>query len=353
MSGILRGRYQTIGIQGEITGKARADRHELSQRKYYATDTQYQGQVYPFGGDENNLKIMPGELLMSWMGRRNRGPRELGFTAFNGMIRGFANKEVLRRNLTLLGPVKTEDESRGTDSFPLNMQQMDFGFIRAGTFSVVNLWDQDIYAGDLLEWDIPEFESYNNITQYNTARAGHAQNAVGTPAEKLQAFFKRADYTDFADNVELAHALARSDTRTGLSPGILGLTVKDLLNDGALNRPHALTPTQEEALGLKIGVLTIMAMGIEMFRGMPNINTAAEFFNAAMEDQNADVFSEFKNSEKTNNSDYDIARANVVRIMLGAVNQARHAKTSRVRAKALNHAAPGDTLNIMMSHTGL
>ena len=60
---LLQRRRQPIAAQGEITGKAFIDAVEVADRRENANDGVLLLNSYPGGGDDNNLQVMPGELV--------------------------------------------------------------------------------------------------------------------------------------------------------------------------------------------------------------------------------------------------------------------------------------------------
>lgn len=285
-------RYMPISAQAEITRKCHFDIVEVRNRKLN-TDKE---QSYK-NGQDTDFWVMPGELVFARRNRHNysyqAGPiSERGFTSLNGINwGGYGSDEQMMDDFYLVGIAKTEFEYGG-DRWAYD-DPLDHGFsvIGAGSYSTNNHGPEQIHAGDVLVWEFPKTGRDGAANALNVAK----QYQQGTPYTKILAYLRPLHI-----NGCKSHALALQSVLTTATArgGVDGFA--DAANE--LKNNERLSPAQEEALHLQLAANPVEG----------GADALEHYCQAAY---------------------------------LGMMQQ-----FSRVAGVALNSAAPGETLNIMLSH---
>lgn len=374
---MLQARYSPIVSQAEITGKAQPDLIAFNQRKQNAGDARTLAQSYPGGDQDGNLYIMPGELVVGQRKRHALGtyhgrPGETGFSSVAGLYYGDKSPEALMREYYFLGVAKTEFQYNGETLFGTDPMDHGFGFLRAGSVSINNNHNEDIYAGDILAWRFPPTRAGDPGTQ-GSGRLGTtidtglnpraSLNRAGTPFTKPLVQVHKFDPSDFS--FQLAGAYECFRTPVG-QMGIQGLSPKDLLDP--LKRSK-LTSLQEEALGWAYGLLMVACRANpNQVEGQANwsqwtgngTTLTAEglaaldriFLRNVIPGQNIPVIQAINGGNLSNldKTSYNYYADNCLYMICAGVAGGWYAKASRIIGKASSNAKPTQTLDIMVSH---
>lgn len=376
---MLQARYSPIVSQAEITGKAQPDLIAFNQRKQNAGDARTLAESYPGGDQDGNLYIMPGELVVGQRKRHALGtyhgrPGETGFSSVAGLYYGDKSPEALMREYYFLGVAKTEFQYNGETLFGTDPMDHGFGFLRAGSVSINNNHNEDIYAGDILAWRFPPTRAGDPGTQ-GSGRLGTSidtglnprasLNRAGTPFTKPLVQVHKFDPSDFSFQLAGAYECFNTNSARG---GISDLTPKDLLDP--LKRSK-LTSLQEEALGWAFGLLMVACRAMDVAQpgsGQTAWNrwtdngklTAAGrdvlnaiFLRNVIPGQNQRAITDFRgdgNLSGLPKDSYEYYADNCLYMICAGVAGGWYAKASRIIGKASSNAKPTQTLDIMVSH---
>lgn len=190
MNPMTQGRYQPIPSQAEITRKCTFDVAEARQRKANSEDNMKARHCYPGGGNNNNLWVMPGEIVfgkrkLSHFGTIGR-PSELGMTSLAGLHTDGKPVEQLMDEYYFIGIAKTEFEFGGDNMWHNDPLDHGFSVIGSGSCSTINRSNENIYPGDLLVWDFPPLDNGTQILPVNVK----ATSAAG-PFTKVLPYLRR------------------------------------------------------------------------------------------------------------------------------------------------------------------
>lgn len=240
--------------QGEISGKAFLDEIQREERKENAVD-HYRGRVSYAGGDnDDNLSVMPGELVFGLRSNSNTfghgmGPNEFGLSSWAGFCWGvYGSDDASMRDWYFMGVAKDEDERS-------KQSASGFAFTRAGIVSVINVGHHDLFAGDLVAWSLPD-RSKDDM---------RLRGGAGTTNPKMLAELVPFDYADFTTHAAGALVNAsRPSAGNSTNPGSSDIPIERLISPGPINaNNHGLSDAQEESMGYKYGLLGAVLRGIE------------------------------------------------------------------------------------------
>ncbi len=259
-----KARYSPIVSQAEITGKGQPDLHSLRQR----ANTEGHD-AYPGGTLNENLTIMPGELLVARRNCRNTAGHygrasQACFSAVGGLVTDEKTLEGMMRDLVFVGVAKSEYQYGGDNLFGQDPLDHGFGFLYSGSFTIINTSGEDIYAFDRLCWRLPPTSKGDPRTQgshsshsIDTGLNPMTVRRIGTPQGKQTIMVQRYDPCDFTFQVAGAFDLFSKSKTQG---GVQGFTLADFFlrqKDATRN----MASTQEEAFAYSRGLLTILAAG--------------------------------------------------------------------------------------------
>lgn len=391
-------RRDPIPAQGEITGKAFVDAVEIAERRENSADAYYLANSYPGGANDDNLMVMPGELVFGLRKRSNYQigyhgePNEYGFTSMAGLFYGnYGSDDAMMRDYYFMGVAKTEFRVGNSDQ-----PESGFSFLRAGSFTIINNGPADIYAGDLVGYRFPL--NNKSIGRPTDSALGKVvpQNMAGTPNTKYLAEVIRFDYTDFTTSI--AGALDRM-TKTRINGGISDISYKDTHSTIGADIKK-LSDGQEEAVGYKFGIMAIIIRAIAslnanyrnlgpMPTGVNETDIARQLglFDAGnVEDKKwfkllSDIFvneqvkgtrhyteSETRTNDarrtdipavldagqiqivNDNKADIKHLMLNVSKTLCGSIAGSWHHKSSRVIGKAMKGASTTQSLDVMIGH---
>jgi len=247
-------RYQPYPSQAEITTKYTLDLVEIDERRLNADDGSLMGQVYPGGNTNDNLKVYPGEIVLSKRESHINGQStsrlfQSGFTSVNGLYYGdYGSMEAMMRNYQFGGFAKTEYEIGGDNMWGDDPLDHGFSVTAAGTGSGFNNGQYDLHAGDVLCWQFPEVSFNKDSNGYPTDATNNMPHTKILP-EIVP--FRRTDAK--LSLLAIQHALERGKSQQP-QPGIVGLTADDLKTN------YDLSPLQEEALAMQEGFKAIFEL---------------------------------------------------------------------------------------------
>ena len=255
---MLNGRYQPIVSQAEITGKGHPDLFSFRER------ARGEG-PYPGGTVDQNLWIVPGELLLCRRNARNTFGKtsQLAFSSANGLRVDPNNPEAAMRELCFVGFAKAEYEYGGENLFGTDPLDHGFAFLYSGSITTVNTGSQDLFAFDTLCWRLPPTAGGDPRSQnsggprvMDTGLNALSNNTrrIGVPQGKALFQIERFDPCDFSFQVAGCFQLFDKPKAVG---GVKNLQFSDFFNKNTRD----LTPLQEEAFAYSRGLLMVAAMG--------------------------------------------------------------------------------------------
>ena len=366
---MLSARYSPLISQAEITGKAQPDLWSFARRQGVSDDPMCK--AYPGGDHKENLAIMPGELVVGYRKRRGNTSfhgrsQEAGFSSVAGLPQAdHQSIESFMRDLYFMGVAKTEYQYGGESLFGTDPMDHGFGFLRSGSISVNNNSGEDIYAGDILGWKVPNFRNGAPRTQGNNQPLSldtglnprYSNNRTGTPYGKQLIEIERFDPSDFSFQLAGSYALFDLPASQG---GIQDLGPEELFSDKKM-----LSSLQEEALGWQYGLLMAYARGLtatggdgkkwfEDNAGDRLSDEGREVLNAMFlrnvePGQNGMAIADFGDFNNPRNT-YKFYADHMFDMLCGAVAGGWYAKASRVVGKAMGNAKNTQTLDAMFSH---
>jgi hypothetical protein len=235
-----------------------------------------------------------------------------------------------------------------------------FGFLRAGSDTIVNNSGEDLYGSDIVGWQFGSIDGgrdYSNQQPRRIIDTGlnpwAGQNKEGTPLGKALIQIKRFDPMDFS--FQVAGAVTR------VQGGVQGVTLKDFL---APEPEKELSTLQEEGFALQHGIAQI-ALQHEVRRREKNgdapmtKNEIDEFYKSILEDK---VFYAriLDRNIPANDAAVDFNRSNrgvgenyakyTIDILYGGIFNAAYAKMSRIIGKVMRSSKNGASVDIMFSH---
>jgi len=357
-----RARYSPVYRQAEITGKGQPDIHSFKLRKANMGDHVRMAKSYPGGDQNNNFFIKKGELLLGEKG--NRDLYERCFSSYNGLYRGEKSTEALMRKFSFKGVATGDWEFEGENMFGTDPLDHGFGFLRAGSDTIANNSEQDLYGGDIVVWQFGETDGGKNADGQprrvvdSGLNPWAAQNKEGTPLGKALIQIKPLDPMDFSSQVAGAFALFNVPKVQG---GVQDVTMEDFLRP---EKEKELSTLQEEGFALKHGLAIIMLQDRIRYRetlGMLALSQAqleAEL-NNILNDQTlyrrildfnipdngaAVAFNRGANGIGRDNA------MNTIHILYGGIFNAAYAKMSRIVGKVMRSSKAGGSVDIMFSH---
>ena len=370
---MLSARYSPLISQAEITGKAQPDLWSFNHRQAHSGDSMYIDKSYT--GDD--MSIMPGELVIGYRKRVGHASfhgrsQECGFSSVAKLdYSGHETPESLMRDFYFMGVAKTEYQYGGESLFGTDPMDHGFGFLRAGSMSIVNNSAQDVYAGDILAWRLPAFKGAGDPRSQGNGGHGRSldtglnprlsRNRTGTPYGKPLVQIERFDPTDFSFQLAGAYALFRKPASQG--------GVSDLGPNELFETKKNLSSLQEEALGWKWGLLMAYARGKDaevagsgkafMEREMANKELSATalnildsmFLRNVAPGQNMTEIGKIRvEYDSLRPGSYEFYADHLFDMLCGGVAGGWYAKASRVIGKAMGNAKSSQTLDVMFSH---
>jgi len=366
---MLSARYSPLISQAEITGKGQPDLWSFNQRRLNSGDSMTLKDSYPGGDRDENLAIMPGELVVGFRKQAAHNSfhgrsQEAGFTSAAGLYYGDKSAEALMRDMYFMGVAKTEYQYGGDSLFGTDPMDHGFGFLRAGSMSVNNNSNDDVCAGDILAWRLPPTRNGDPGTQGMYAPSSidsglnprHSNNRTGTPYGKPLIQIERFDPSDFSFQLAGSYSLFDKPASQG---GVSDLGLKDMFGD----KRKQLSSLQEEALGWKCGLLMVVARAradgdnfikdINLVDGKLSADGRsildAVFLRNAPPGMNQAAIGN-TNYSALQPGNYDFYADHLFDMLCGAVAGGWYAKTSRIVGKAMGNAKSGQTLDVMFSH---
>lgn len=174
-----------ITTQGEVTVNLKGSRLEYAQRKLNTRNAN--GDTYPGGDDDQNLLVMPFELVFAWKKQQLNltvpGTTNLtGFSSLNGVnykgLNGlWRTEEELEDALIFMGLAKTPYVHASTD-------QLKHGFtaFRVGSGTTFNTGTKEIFPGDKIVFKAPVRPDHAKIV-------GEAPNTNSRYGKSIPSFF--------------------------------------------------------------------------------------------------------------------------------------------------------------------
>lgn len=259
-----------ITTQGEITLNCRADKAELQQRRANMQGSK-KNTSYPEGSNLENQHILPHELCFGWTNKQGRNaipghPNHVGFTTLNGVNWGaYSTNEELTGRLRLLGIVKTP-------FFFDDVNQLQHGFtvIAAGTGTTHHTGEEDIYPGDVLQWDVVARPSvpggYMPGGAFGDNGPGSRQTnpRVGTSRTRIRFRINPSHFNDMRPSI---NAMLGSIRKTQAQGGVSNVPFENLFErsrggaSGNFNRP---TPANEHAMALSATMVVTATSAIQL-----------------------------------------------------------------------------------------
>jgi hypothetical protein len=351
-----RARYSPVYRQAEITGKGQPDIHSFKQRKANMADHVRMAKSYPGGDQNNNFFIKKGELLLGEKG--NRDLYERCFSSYNGLYRGEKSTEALMRKYCFKGVATGDWEFEGENMFGTDPLDHGFGFLRAGSDTIVNNSEQDLYGGDIVVWQFSDIDGGKN-TNGQPRRVVDSglnpwapQNKEGTPLGKALIQIKPLDPMDFSSQVAGAFALFNVSKTQG---GVQNVTMEDFLKP---EKDKELSTMQEEAFALREGIAHIVLQGLIAMNGLGGRNIGDVYTQILGNDdlyrRILDVnIPDNRAAINFNRSGAGIGgdrAVNTIHILYGGIFNAAYAKMSRIVGKVMRSSKAGGSVDIMFSH---
>jgi hypothetical protein len=384
---------QPIMGQGIIPGKAFLDLGLIQDRMQAADDPVVSASCIPGGNREINHDAMPGDLSFGLRMVRNPtamfgASNEWGTTSVAGEDTSqYPSDEAWIQQFYFQGVCATE--SRISD--PMNNANTPdpghgYALVKAGTISIVNNGPQMIYPGDLVCYRFPKRTGYTDLADTINYRA-----RAGEPSSKFRPHVERFDPSSSTFNGSLQWELSRVLLqKTKEEGGIKGLEMEDFFKIVALSDVFALSSAQEQAAGCKYGsaaiafayIETLMAKGLlftatdmaDMLavtgttagKAVTDSAAAAAKTSAttlatnlgvfdgskSQDDLNECVFAAFDHKKVANKNDkYSVLRGSTKKFLHECITSGWYSRTSTIFARAMNTAAPSDTLHVMVNHT--
>lgn len=355
MSKLDRARYSPVYRQAEITGKGQPDLHSFAQRKQNMSDHVRMAKSYPGGDQDQNLFIRKGELLVGE--KNNRSQFEVCFSSYNGLYYGDKPIEALMRMYSFKGVATGDWDLNGEPMFGTESLDHGFGFLRAGSDTIVNNSEEDLFGGDLVAWQFGAVdggksgggEGEPRRLVDNGLNPWASQNKEGTPLGKALIQIKRFDPMDFSYQVAGAFALFNKSKIQG---GIRDVSLRDFM---AAEKDKELSTLQEEAFAMNKGFAILIAIGmLEM--GAANGRTFDELVDEISNNEN--VYRRILDRNLPNNRAAIAANENAgittakytIDILYGGIFNAAYAKMSRIVGKVMRSSKAGSSVDIMFSH---
>jgi hypothetical protein len=387
---LRQSRRDPISAQGEITGKALIDYSEVQDRRENSADHHLLAKSYPGGNNDDNLMVMPGELVFAPRNRESvysmaGEPNEYGLSSMAGLYYGrYQSDDAMMRDYYFVGVAKTEFRVGNSDQ-----PESGFAVLKAGSYTTTNNGPYDIYPGDLIGYRFPLNTlspgwGTDDRSQKLTGKDANSmdrivpQNRAGTPNGKYLAEIVPFDYTDFKTSTAGALVAMKLPSADKGGQGIAGLSMKDFDKNTGDRSNRQLSNIQEEAMGYKFGIAGIVLRGIEsLLRQGVALNDATQVADAIGIFRNdprpetspwfqmmSDIFlydqvpgSGHYNTSKTAfeaahqaATDYKYLSRHCMRFFQTGVASSWYHKSNRVLGKALNRARPTESLNAIFGH---
>ena len=292
-----------ITTQGEITYNCRVENAEIVRRKANMVRDAGRAGSYPGGDVDDNLHVMPNELVFGWVHKQGRShvpgyPSHIGFSSRNGVRHAAFNSDAERMQLALrfIGLAKTPYV---IDS----PSQLKHGFasIAVGSGTTFHTGTQDVYPGQLLQWSVVPVDA----GPINGANPGTAlTNRAGTPKGKLRFRIDPVDKFNMAPSLNTALRMLTQPSSQG---GVSDRTLEQMLD------PDAQGPT-----GKPMSALQEYAVALYHVRVVQGIRAAkvllAEFQNGNLdpredESEIAKKIGLFADRIETNKKAWEMMRA--------------------------------------------
>lgn len=309
-----RNNHEQVAPQGHIVATVYADTDEYAWRRNNAS-TMDPHKLFPGANDKNSFRILPNQIVLARR-QTETSHYELAFSTLAGLPK--AQRERIRRELYFVGIASGNDD----------VQEGGVSVVKSGTMSIANRGPKDIFAGDLLMFDLPRDDSF------------HVQGTVNGGSDPIVV---PARHADLMPSIELSlWAMSSQDPEVG----IFGLDI-----DVDTSK---LSPIQEEAHGMKFGEGLKAARVIEWYvaknlGAVAGLQAAKDFFED-YQTRSADILSElyFRETQQENSE--------LTKLMSGAYMRAEKARYGAMMAKwgcvigtAMNSAsANGGTLDVML-----
>lgn len=355
-----RARYSPVLRQAEITGQGQPDVHSFLQRKANMADHVRQSKSYPAGGGDldQNLFIKTGELLIKE--KKNRDYYERCFSSYNGLYYGDRSSEALARQYTFVGVATGDCEVGGENMYGTDPMDHGFGFLRAGSNTIVNNSEEDLYGGDIICWQFGKHTDDSKPKRLvdNGLNPWAAQNKEGTPLGKALIQIRRFDPMDFS--MQVAGAFSLFDIpKSHPMKGISDLNLSDLLRP---EKEKELTSLQEEALALKHGIAQIVMQGclvlnrVQEFQVAVDTNNMNEMYETIL--NTPFLWKKILDRNIPNNQiavDLNAAEQllwakDTINILYGGIFNAAYSKMSRCVGKVMRSSKAGNSVDVMFSH---
>jgi hypothetical protein len=356
MSKLERARYSPVYRQAEITGKGQPDLHSFMQRKQNMGDHVRMAKSYHGGDQDQNLFIRKGELLVGE--KNNRSTSETCFSSYNGLYYGDKSIEALMRMYNFKGVATGDWDLNGEPMFGTDPLDHGFGFLRAGSDTIVNNSEEDLFGGDLVAWQFGDVDGSGSRgggggeprrLVDNGLNPWASQNKEGTPLGKALIQIKRFDPMDFKYQVAGAFSLFNKPKVQG---GIRDVTLRDFL---ATEKEKELSSLQEEAFAMRQGFAHVIAIGM-LTLGVAGGQTFEQLVKTISE--NDEVYQRILDRNLPNNRAAIEANRNAgienarytIDILYGGIFNAAYSKMSRIVGKVMRSSKAGTSVDIMFSH---
>jgi hypothetical protein len=246
------GRYSVTPAQAQCVGKVRPAYREFANRRFNVQDPDRLRFSYGGNVDPDNLKIKPGEIIIS-----KKGSVEEGFSAWNAFYRGdYTHPEALQRDYRVVGTCLNDYEYGGNEGQdPLDV----IGFQISGTETINNTGNSDLPPGTTFCWRPPMWDEGLPRSQQGTGtkqRPGTeydpraSKNRVGTPYDKILTEIVPFDPSDYSFQVAgIYHTLMANRPASG--GGIDDIDIAEF----ALGNRKNCSNLQEETIGEVVGTI--------------------------------------------------------------------------------------------------
>lgn len=283
---MLQGLMNPVPNLGVIPGKAVLDWELVNEFRKNAESPATNMYCYPNGGQDFNHDINIGDAIFSQRHVRNGDiadgePNEMGIAAIAGLCYdNYISQRHTEDDFVWIGVAASAYRVAGHH---LNEGTYDpdhgFSTIRAGTVSVINNGWKTFYPGDLICWKFPEAPFHPRAQSIENFNGGDPINYLarqGVEPSQWRPIYEPFDPTDFSVHYACAYACLSAPREQG---GIMGIPFEELCQQlyGVIDR-KPLSCAQEEAGAELYGQIHTAFTWIHRLarRGLIQINGAAQ-----------------------------------------------------------------------------
>ena len=344
--------YSKIGSQGTITATVRPHTDDFMQRRYNTSITGLKRNLYPGGAENINHHILSGEPVYGYRNTQYTDG-ELVFSDISGIDSRRLKKQT--KNIYFAGIAKGHSEFGGNQAYGDPEVNESLTIHKAGTETIVNHGEWDIYAGDQVAWYLPD-----PTKKYF--------RPLNEPPNKRRPLLRPFDQSElYMDTSDLLEGITNKPEST--SNGIGGMSLLQTLTNDTNRSKFNLRPDQEEVAGFKFGLALMLLKGIKHLvdddkngltfkvagKTFENLITTMGLFEPSAKGDKftKNLLQAMVDDEPMSGAttDYDTYKHRAMSMWDNSRQEAHRLKTNCIIGTALSYAAPhGGSLDILIGH---